>query len=230
MKLVVFLFATFLSFSTFAQEKSKDNSMAIKLYNQSTFTINANNGFFDSTRILLNTKGVDMNILHPTIALAFKNKRKNVHEIEITELDWSKKSGIYASNTIGKWTQVAIAFRYEYKLMLNKKQTKRWQTSVGFAASPFYSHTHFVPKNANDFPVKQTSFGMSAFVIPGINYNLSSKFFLDANAPICVGVASMDGYTISNPNLSSIYQQTNLFNFEGGIPWISFRIGIGVRI
>ena len=71
---------------------------------------------------------------------------------------------------------------------------------------------------------------MSAFVIFGINYKLSSKMFLDVNIPICLGVVSWENYKTGNPSLPFYAKQYSVYNYDDGFPWISLRIGIGVRI
>ena len=230
MKAFLFLLGIVLSFSALAQEKNTANPIAIKLYNQTTININSNRTAFDRNRMLFNPNGVDFQIFHPTIALEIKNKRKDVQEFEITDFDWTKNKTSFAAGAAGKLMQIAIAFRYEYKLMLNKKQTKNWQASVGFAASPFFYYAYFIPEYTNDYPMKQSSFGVAAFVIPGINYKLSSKLFLDVNVPICLGVTSLENYNNVNPSLPFHSQKYSEFNYDAGFSWMSLRLGIGVRI
>lgn len=227
MRLFVLLFGVLFSIPAFAQEQKKGSEIAIKLYNQTTFNINLNNPFFYIKPIQNN---VDIKFLQPTIAIALENRGNNIHEFEVTDLNWSKNSGFFVSNTEGHWTQIAIALRYEYKLMLNKKRAKNWQPSLGFGASPFYNRINFTPRKSIDYPIKQTDFGISAFVIPGINYKLSHKVFLDANVPICLGMATSYRSKVINPNMSATSQRESLFSYDGGIPKISFRIGIGVKI
>lgn len=227
MKLFMCLLGVLVSIPTLAQEQKKGKMVAIKLYNQTTFNVNLNNPSFYIKPVQNN---VDIKFLQPTIAIAVENNVNNIHEFEITELNWTKNSGFFISNTEGYWTQIAIALRYEYKLMFNKKKTKNWQPSLGFAASPFYNRINFTPRKSVDYPIKQTNFGISAFVIPGINYKLSPKVFLDANVPICIAMASSYRKRVVNPSLPAIYQRESMFSYDGGIPKISFRIGLGVKL
>jgi len=226
-----------LSLQAYAQNEAQNPKYAVKLYNQTSFSLNEMGSIHDTNSISVSQNGKSVQILHPTIALEWKNKRKDIHEIELTNFDWSNNnSGIYAISAgndpdfAGKIAHIALGLRYEYKLMFNKKRDHKLQPSIGFAALPFYKYDSYKPGNTTHFAKSQTSYGISAFVVPGVNYNLTSRFFIDANAPVCLGIAAFETTKSKNTALPLAAQNSSIFNFDGGVPMVALRLGVGLRI
>lgn len=233
---LIFLLLSGTGFS-FGQNKNLERKYALKLYNMSSHEQQEEpfaSGIFTGT-----TTDKDVRLLHPTIAFRIKNNRNNMHEIELTNLDLGSVSsesvlqytpGAVVPFSGGKTKQTYIALRYEYILNFMKNRDSRWMPALGLAAMPYYKRSSYSPVLQTEFPIAETRTGVKAFVIPRLNYALTSRLFLDLNIPLCVADMNIQHNSKKNPNLPVAEQKNNTGNFEGVPGFYSIRLGLGLNI
>lgn len=157
-------------------------------------------------------------IFHPTFAVQLTDKKNNIHEIELTDLNFSSGPMILAS------------VRYDYIINFNKKKDCKFIPSLGFGINPYYFQLNKNPENETQFSESYKYFGSRVFVTPALTYNLSPKFFLNLNIPVCLFDAYYKSYQSSDPAISIDERTKNNFNFGAASPYyFSARIGIGLK-
>jgi hypothetical protein len=220
-----------------AQNKNLKSKYAIKLNNLVSWeeaTTTNTNFLYTST-----TTNKKIDLFDPTVSVRVRSKNNNSHEIELTQFEWNKSenttvytypNGINITVAGGKTTITNIALRYEYILNFCKGQNSKWMPALGFGAMPYFQRQHLEPALTNEYPGTATKLGMKAFVVPRINYAVSSKFFIDFNIPLCVSDLYFRKDNTTNPNLTISEQKSNTFNFDAAKNILSFRVGVGVNI
>ncbi len=179
-------------------------------------------------------------LLHPTIAVQWRTKKNNFHEIELTDLEWNKEDlSTYAGNDSIKTNvlvyeenivRTSIGARYEYILMFNKKKEKRFVPSVGFAASAYYKSMRTVPGLSSAFGRSEQNMGLKMFVTPRITYFIKQKLFLDLNIPICVAQGAFTKERNEDPSMSGAQREVATLDAYTFPKMFSVRIGIGIKI
>lgn len=102
--------------------------------------------------------------------------------------------------------------------------------AIGISAMPYYQQTAFTPVLATEYPAATSRGGVKAYVIPRINYAISSKLFVDLNIPICIADMYFERNSKTNPNLLPQDQKNSTGNFDGIPKLYSIRIGVGLNI
>jgi hypothetical protein len=220
-----------------AQNKNLEGKYAVKLYNTTSWQEQESSfasGIFQGT-----TNRKDFRLLHPSAAFRITNKRNNMHEIELTQLELGSVREVSSVNgpsgtTIpisgGKTTQTNIALRYEYIINFMKKKNSRLMPALGLALMPYLERSSFVPALSTSYPATATGLGTKAWVIPRISYAISSKFFIDLNVPLCITDVNVQWNNQQNPNLTQGEQKSEVSNFEGAPQNYSVRLGIGLKV
>ncbi len=222
---------------SYAQNKNLDAKFALKLYNLSSWekkVIPAAQGIFTGTETIKQNQ-----LFHPAIAFRIRNKKNNFHEIELTNLEVGTKNTITEINynqgmlmpiAGAKTTTSAIAVRYEYILNFLKKRNSRFMPSLGLALMPYYMRTNFDPVLATQFPVTNTRMGAKGFLVPRLNYAITSRLLVDVNVPFCITDSYVERVNQRNPNITQREQKYETGNFDGIPNRYSFRVGLGLTI
>lgn len=242
MKKTIILFIAAVIFKTVsAQNTNIGYKFSIKMYNLSRYQEFEKYRFSDpDTHTFQVDKTSDLNLIHPTIALQWRSKRNNFHEIEITDLQWEKtglvneirndSTGlnvmVYGMNK----KETSLAARYEYSFVFNKRKESRFVPSVGFAISPYYKSYISSPVVSSYFPVSEKSIGLRTFVTPRFTYFIKERLFVDINIPVCISEAEFSKDRNDNPNIPSIERDVYSFDVKGFPKLYSARIGIGIKI
>jgi len=226
---------------SWAQNKNLDYSKAIKLYNQTSYSLNTITYESDDTtgQYLFQTEK-SFQILKTNIAFQWKTKNNNFHEIQLIDFRIGKhgvktefKSEKNNSSQLQSGQEIietAIALGYEYIINFNKQADRKFVPSLGFGGSPYFSRQKKEPYVSNSFPVSDTRFGMRLFVSPRVSYYFTSKFFLDLHIPICVSDMNVHINQVKNPAFTSQQQTTSTINFAQFPKLFSGRIGLGFKI
>ncbi len=180
-------------------------------------------------------------IFHPTFALQWKTKADNFQEIELTFLDIHSDEFLrtridnedtyypsyYEAGT--KVTTTHISMRYEYIYRFTKAVDRKFDISLGAGINPYFSNISEEPAISNQWPTQERNMGAFFQVVPRIQFNLSSKLFLDLNVPFCVFNYNHRRLEREDPQL---IEELNVQTYTDNtlLPEIySVRIGVGFR-
>ncbi len=238
MKNYLLLFLLFSIINTsWAQNQDYDYKTAVKVYNLTSFekktkSLIAISSISERHLIKTNT------ILNPTIALQWKAKNNNSHEVELTNFRLNVKSNeIVSDSTISNYygenshlTSTFLSARYEYIFNAKKQNTKRLKTGFGFGVNPYFSQSVFNSRIPYVFPKSEVSVGARVFFTPRLTYFISSKLFIDFNLPICFFDMYYDFDKFNNPSLPLNQRTVKTFTFENFPSFYSGRIGFGIKI
>ncbi len=233
--LTILMLTLSLSSITHAQNKNlSGGKYAVKLYNTASWLEHKepfNSGIFTG-----NTTTEHFRYLHPSVAISVKNARGNFHELELSDLQFSRRNeeslltGIPLALAGSKIKTVNIALCYEYVINFFKKKNTRFMPAIGLAAMPYFERTSSTPVLSTDYPTSQLYTGVRAFITPRLTYAVSQRLFVDLNIPFCVVDMYLDKSVRNNPGMP-VYEQSNeVFNFEAVPEFYSFRIGAGIRL
>lgn len=227
--------------SVASQNPNTDYKFSIKIYNLGRYE--EAEKFRPTNPVAYNyyhDKSNSLKLLHPTIAVQWQSKRKNFHEVELTDLQWEKAGlATYASNDSIKTNvlvyeenvnRTTIAARYEFILMFNKKKETKLVPSVGFAASPYYKSSNSFPGISSSFQKSEQRIGLKIFVTPRITYFIKQKLFLDFNIPICISQTEFFRERTDDPSLPSAQRETSTFDAKTFPKMFSARIGLGIKL
>jgi hypothetical protein len=235
-KLIAVAVLLFFFQTGWSQNTYLDYRFAVKFYNLSTYA-DYGKSTSDINQYPFGFTDTRLRILHPTFAFQWKTKKKNFHEIELTdfmlgitgkneEIDTAGNGQpIYGDELITK----SISARYEYILNFNKLKNTKFIPSLGFAINPYFGQFHYSPGAPNDFQTSEKYIGAKVFVTPRIMYNLSQKVFFDLNIPVCLFDMYFQSYKDENPTLSIEEQKTNTLNFYEFPKLFSLRVGVGIK-
>ncbi len=221
-----------------AQNKHLDFNYALTVYNLSTLT--------ESSRTLSSPNAPSahqtlrhVKYLQPTLAFQWQNKKRNRHEIELSQWHFRQETNTQKFPSQGsipeqryksKASELAIALRYEYIITFNKKRNTRWVPALGLAASPYLAIDKIEPILSNQYTFTRTQYGVRGFLVPRLTYFFSSRIFADLNIPLCVTGISMQSDNNKDPNLSRQLQKNSLLSFDA-LPYLySVRLGLGIKI
>ena len=178
-------------------------------------------------------------LLHPTIAVQWKNKKGQSREIELTHLSFknedqhmnyiSDSMSLVAVTSGNKVSTATIGLRYESTFLQTTPKSSKTTFSVAYAINPFLKILHTVPYTSSSYPASKTSLGMNAFLVPRMNCNLSSKLFIDFNLPLNLFSVYKVRTSNSDPAIQVSRQQNSTFNFDALSNVLSARIGIGIK-
>lgn len=160
--------------------------------------------------------------LLPAIALTVYNRKQNFHEIQFNELtNYSTPSSLCSF----------FSSRYSINWVLLKKKHPKIQPILGVGFSPFY---YFDSNESNGYyAIKNlTRVGINAEFLPRIQWNLSSKIFLELNVPLRVMNLSYQKTHIDNAMIPTSQSNTWGFNFSsiGSIFHFAMYTGIGIHL
>lgn len=221
----------------YGQNKNLNAKYSVKLYNQTSWQQDkstGNNGLFPTE-----TTDKQFQLFHPTAAFRLKDARNNMSEIELTQFEIGKDENTTYINLPdgrslpvngGTSNNTNIAVRYEYIRNFCKKANSKWMPALGFAAMPYYERTKFIPILSNEYINANTKTGMKAFLVPRINYAISSRFYIDINVPICVADMNIQKANYNNPALTVQQQKQQTTNFNLIPDSYSLRVGLGLNI
>jgi hypothetical protein len=235
-QLTIVLLLSVVGHLCYGQNKNLDARYAVKLYNITSWEKQQEP--FQQGIFMGKTTEKEFQLLHPSLAFRIKNAKNNFHEIELTELEVGKENSVSEVDYNGivipiqgsNITNTTIAVRYEYTLNFNKKKNSRFMPALGLAIMPYYQRTNFTPVLSTQYPVANTHIGAKGYLVPRLNYAISSRLFLDLNIPICITDTYMEMVNTKNPNITQQEQKHETGNFDGVPNRYSFRIGLGLTI
>lgn len=185
------------------------------------------------------TRGYFKDYLHPSVAVNYRNKRKNQHEIELNKVsiintDYyieknTPTSGITSLHSQSLTTTI-VQLRYEYILSFNKKPSAKIEPSIGFGALAYYEGVKATPYESSNFPASTTYFGTRFTVTPRVCLNITKRLFADINIPFCIMDAGVAKQHLRDASLPVTAQKYSIFDVELFPSYYSLRIGTGLRI
>ena len=223
-----------------AQNPNTDYRIGIKVYNLARYEESERSmseGLGSRSSILFKKK--TFNLLHPTIAIQWKSKRNNFHEIEIVDLKWENAGStrelrndstnintkVYGDNV----KETSIAARYEFTIVFNKKKERKLVPSLGLAISPYYTSHRLTPELSSSFPEFGYHTGIRTFVTPRITYFIKQKLFIDLNIPVCISQAEFSEERNYDPSISKTERKI-FFDAYAFPKMFSVRIGVGIKL
>jgi hypothetical protein len=186
-----------------------------------------------------NTTGYIKDYIHPSVAINYKNKRKNQHEVELNRgsisntdfyIEKNTPTGGITSFRSQSLTTTIVRLRYEYILSFNKKPSAKIEPSIGFGTLAYYERVKATPYESSNFSTSATYFGSRFIVTPRVCLNITKRVFADINIPICIMDAGIAKQNIANPTLPTRAQRYSIADVELFPSYFSLRIGAGVRI
>lgn len=231
---IFFLLLLSLPLAAAAQNKQLDFKYGIKLYNTSSYSIDAR--AYGSERI----KERAINYLTPSIAFQVKAKNQNFHEIELSQFQMSNHlssmeqlnpaSHSWKSTDEYRGNYVNIQLRYEYILNFNKKKDSRWLPALGLSAMPYIIYGNGRSNLSGIFPRSEATIGVKGFVIPRVSYHISKRLFAELNVPVNLGDVNYIHQKHRDPSLPAAEQSNSSLNFNGMSMPFQIRLGIGLRL
>lgn len=240
-KYFLIVFSLLLISKVWSQNTNLDFRFAVKIYNLTSFEeIIVTKKPNDSSSFHYDYIDRNLQILHPAMAVQWKTKKNNFHEIELTnftlnQLEKETKvindtNGIIQAVSAGDNLNTAyISVRYEYILNFNKLKDKKILLSSGFGFSPFYKYEKDIPSVSSSFPASEVNIGLRVFVTPRLTYFVSSRLFIDINIPLCVWDLDYIIDKDENPALTAAQQSAGSFNFQQFPKIFSGRAGVGLK-
>ncbi len=240
MKKIIFIAVSIISFlHVQSQNPNTGYKYVIKVYNLASYYETSRSGpkMPDSTRS--EYKSGVLNILHPTLAFGWQNEKGNSNELELSGFELGKAStqtelnGGSGAGSITAGSNIIttnITIRYEYIVNLKKTEPSKIAPSISFGGSPYYRLYKYEPKISSEFPASQQDIGLDIFVTPRLNYNLTSRVFLDINIPICVFDFNYLVNKQDNPEVVVSERTSSEINIDMFPKILSGRIGIGLRL
>ena len=199
-----------------AQNKNLNFRGSVKFYNQSTF-VDRSLYHLDSTFFEMQYRKTNT-YFHPGFAFQLMNKRKNIHEFELSDLS-------FGGNVIAN-----ISLRYEYIVNMNKAKDRKWVPSLGFAANPYFAQQQYGQGLDLKYLSTVKYFGLKAFITPRITYYLDTKLYFDLNVPVCVFDMYHKSFKTDDPAVQQDQREIHNYNFGAVFPNMTqIRIGIGLK-
>jgi hypothetical protein len=176
-KYIVLILAFIVVKTSWSQNTHLDNKYAVKVYNLTSYEelikIKTSK---DNPSVSIQNASKEFQIFHPTIAFQWLNKRKNFHEIELTNIKFRKieseideidhtagtNQAIFASDLSAAY----ISLRYEYIFNLNKKDNKPYMASLGVGLNPYYIQNNYSTSVTTAFPISENHIGLKKFITP----------------------------------------------------------------
>lgn len=179
-------------------------------------------------------------LLQPTIAFQWNPGKGNFHELSLEDLKYEIASNwtelrndslnIQTPLNGERVTETAIALRYEYILVLNKKKECRLVPSIGFGVSPYYRSYKVQPMIASFFPMSEKIMGLRTFITPRLNYFIGSRFFLDLNVPLCFTEAVFVSEREEDPSIPQEEREVSTLGMKMFSNILAVRLGIGIKL
>lgn len=222
-----------------SENKHLNYDFGIKLYNETSFVESKTQmGVNQIPQNNLYRESQKTNILKPTIAVIWRNKKGNFHEVELNRLnndvdsyeDVAYQNGQRIVINGGRTVNTNLSVRYEYILQFGKRNNSRLVPSLGFGVNPYYERLSYLPKTTNAFPVMFLETGFRTYITPRATYYFSRKFFMDVNVPLALAGFSIQYQKIQDPSLSSSQQKYGVMNFDMFRNMMSARVGLGMKI
>ena len=222
------------------QNPNLDFKYSVKLSNLSTLQKRSEVNRVGNNDTAIIDEHNSLRLFHPTIAFQIKNKRNNIHEIELTDLSVARVSNKHLLSyrpdlepfAVGGYstTSTNVALRYEYIRTFSRKINSRFMPSLGFGILPYYQRDSYKPILSTDYIAKRTVLGAKGFLIPRVCYNVSKRLFVDLNIPMCFVDVNAKINKLNNPNLPFSEQRNTITNAEMFPDFFSLRLGLGLRI
>ena len=224
-----------------SQNSNTDYKYGIKLYNLSRYEEIEKPKFLNSTtQNYYFDKKDNLQIFHQTVAFQWKTKKNNFHEIELVDMKFEKQKSItqirndslHGIMTVSgaTLTETSIAARYEFTLVFNKQKDKRFVSSLGFAASPYYLSYKSVPELSSSFPVAEKHIGLKMFVTPRMTYYFKKRMFFDVNVPVCISQTEFSQEITGDPSVPTAQRDISSFDARILPKLFSVRLGIGIKL
>jgi len=192
-----------------AQQKEAYKKV-LKIYNLSSYS---QGRFVDSDSFSTNINNINsFQILHPTVAFAWKTKNSNYHEIELVDAivnGFKNKSTFFAtanpgnsavSGGVAKSTYIRLRYEFIYEFMKDAKSDVT--ASVGLALQPNFIYFKTKPFSTKNFPSTNSGIELYGFVIPRINFKIDERSFVNINVPIALFDINYFKSTVRNPSVS----------------------------
>lgn len=159
------------------------------------------------------------------VSFAFRREKGNVgHEFEL-KLYFNKEE-----RENHKVEQFLIQLGYEYGWGLKHKLFKVLDMRFGFAFRLYNLREEIDSEDYlfTTFPTERTVTGIWIGFFTHLEYNLSPRFYLNANTSIATVKAEQEHLKIDDPNLSEDLREGNLYEL-GTIYEPILRLGVGYR-
>jgi len=226
-----------------SQNENLDFKYAVKLYNLTSFEDKSKKEIEVDSSIYVNSYDIidkTLQIFHPTVAFQWKTKKNNFHEIELTNISLDNTEarkdvetdtlGIYETIIGGEIFTTYVSLRYEFIWNLNISGENKFVPSLGFGINPYYRQSIYKPMVTDEYRTSEILAGARVFVIPRLTYNISAKFFIDINIPICFFDIHFQSDKDQDPRLTIEEQTTNTANLHAFPQFFSGRIGVGIKL
>jgi hypothetical protein len=224
------------SYNAVAQNTHLDYKYAVKLYNLTT--IGGNEEIYSDSSFI--RTGSFNRLMHPAPAVQIATRKKNFHEIELSDLSIGRREELTERTYPGQsqnitisgevTTITSVALRYEYIANFAKKKARRLVPAVGFAAMPYYTRYQTDPVITVFFPTRDNFFGLRSYIVPRLAYYINKRIFADINLPVNLFNLQHKSTRSFNSVLPASQQTTSSFSFDLLPAYYSVRAGVGVKL
>ncbi|MBX7205281.1 MAG: hypothetical protein K1X81_07635 [Bacteroidia bacterium] len=173
--------------------------------------------------------------IRPTVAYGWTDKKNRTHELELTELSFTKDreantSGGSAPFYAGTIYRIRTAIRYEYRIYLLKNKECKLNPSVGIGVMGYHLRDDYKPEVSNIYRYRNNSTGILVHIIPRLQYKLSSHVYADLNFPVGITNLIREGNRIYNPALKAKEQTFSTFSLTTLPEYFCVRLGAGILL
>lgn len=208
---------------------------AVKLYATGRFTPYSDVYIRNRENYAIQTSVSDYIV--PSVAVTFRNKSHNYHEVELSRIivrSTSVNQAIQTSQTNlpqgYMLNTMNIAMRYEFTMPFIKHKQSLFVPAVGVAVMPYYSRYSLRPYSTADIPVTSATLAVQTFIVPRLQVNVSKRIFIDANIPVCITDIGTKRNNIQDPTLPVNAQRYSIADVQL-LPGIyTARLGCGIRL
>lgn len=226
---ILFLVSLFSS-ATFAQNEAKEIEWSLKIYSSFEYfsTGEVPYHYFELPKFSYNSA-----------SLAFFRENKSKQKFIEISFSYFKKTefGLFSETittpmvsimtTISAITDdLKIGLRVEQGRWMEKLSTEKIKIGFGTSIRLLVNSSKLIPRGSGIDSRDRKQYFLILSFVPGIRYDLNSKFYFSLNFPFDILRFGLDLETIDNPVLTSKQQEQGGFDFNiGGEALI--RLGVG---
>ncbi|MFH1321849.1 MAG: hypothetical protein ABII90_14510 [Bacteroidota bacterium] len=240
---IFLIFLLLISSVVFSQDINidtlKSKKISLKLYVNTSYEINESSTYNSLYQFTTNKSDKDF-LWNLSAAIAFENKKGNNHEIELSQLEFSRQDDetviLYdtaSTPQIVSGQRVAtfnILIRYNYNQVFFKNKNFKIKPNLGASISPFYNIIATFPEISGFHSTKYRRIGTAISLTPGANWDINKRFYFDLNIPIDIVEGALRINKNDDPSLPEKVRRVSTYDIQCFPIRFQFRIGIGLKI
>lgn len=240
-KITLVLLVSSVSLGAAAQNTYLDYGLAFKVYNVTSYvqrTYSTQVTSVDGQTEEIKTRQRDWQYFSPAVAVQWKTKQKDFHEVEISDLRVNQRKNIsingseafpFPQDPYDRFSS-SLQLRYEYILTFVKKKMSRVVPALGFGINPYMAVTRNVPRDAMAFKSREIEAGSRFCITPRLTVHISNRFYAELNIPVGILQTQYTETYSENPTLPLEARKYSRVDFDAFPLRFTGRLGVGVKI